>query len=47
MLTLERKEDEAVILETSDGKIKILVSMAQHGKVKLSIDAPREVKIYR
>ncbi|MDH5180867.1 MAG: carbon storage regulator [Gammaproteobacteria bacterium] len=47
MLTIERKEEETIILETSDGPITILVSKAQHGRVKLSIDAPKEVKISR
>lgn len=47
MLTLERHEEESIILETSDGQIKVLVSMARHGKAKLSIEAPKTVKIYR
>lgn len=44
MLALTRKKDEALII---DGKIKIQVLDIQDGKVKLGIEAPKEVSIHR
>ena len=44
MLALTRKKDEALII---DGKIKIQILDIQDGKVKLGIEAPREVSIHR
>ena len=44
MLILTRKVGEAIIL---DGGIEITVSDIQGNHVKLGIDAPEEVKIYR
>jgi carbon storage regulator len=39
-----RKSDESVII---DGKITIKVLAIEDGKVKLGIDAPQSIKIYR
>ncbi|MGL5677582.1 MAG: carbon storage regulator CsrA [Cellulosilyticaceae bacterium] len=44
MLALTRKKDEAIII---DGKIKIQVLDVIDGKVKLGIEAPREMSIHR
>lgn len=44
MLILTRKLDEEIIIN-SDIRLKILAS--SDGQVKIGIDAPREVKIYR
>ena len=44
MLVLARKEEESLII---DGKIEIVVLGIEDGKVKLGINAPKEVKIYR
>lgn len=44
MLILTRKIGEAIIL---DGGIEITVSDIQGNHVKIGIDAPKEVKIYR
>jgi len=44
LLVLARKEEESLII---DGKIEIVVLGIEDGKVKLGINAPKEVKIYR
>ncbi len=44
MLVVTRKSDESVII---DGKITIKVLAIEDGKVKLGIDAPQSIKIYR
>ena len=44
MLILTRKIGEVIIL---DGGIKITVSDIQGNHVKIGIDAPKEVKVYR
>ena len=44
MLILTRKVGEAIIL---DDDIKITVSDIQGNHIKLAIDAPKEVKVYR
>jgi len=44
MLVVTRKHDESVII---DGKITIKVLAIEDGKVKLGIDAPQSIKIYR
>jgi carbon storage regulator len=44
MLILTRKPNEAVII---DGDIKITVLSDRHGQVKLGIEAPDDVEIWR
>lgn len=44
MLALTRKNKESIII---DGKIEITILDIGDGKVKLGIDAPREVEIHR
>jgi carbon storage regulator len=43
-LVLARKKEESLII---DGKIEIVVLEVEDGKVKLGINAPKDVKIYR
>lgn len=51
MLTLARYEGEAIVLETSDGPIRIVVSelirWSGRRQAKLCIDAPACVKVSR
>lgn len=44
MLALTRKIDEALII---DGKIQIKILDIQGDKVKIGIEAPKEIAIYR
>ncbi|MGL4362150.1 MAG: carbon storage regulator CsrA [Cellulosilyticaceae bacterium] len=44
MLALTRKKDESIII---DGKIKIQVLDIIDGKVRIGIDAPKEMTIHR
>lgn len=44
MLILTRKKDESLII---DGNIEIRIVSLDDGKVKIGIDAPREVEIHR
>jgi carbon storage regulator len=44
MLILTRKQDESVII---DGDIKITVLSDKHGQVKLGIEAPGDVEVWR
>ncbi|MDB4584624.1 carbon storage regulator CsrA [Draconibacterium sp.] len=44
MLILTRKQNESVII---DGDIKVTVLSDKHGQVKLGIDAPENVEIWR
>ena len=44
MLILTRKQNESVII---DGDIKVTVLSDKHGQVKLGIEAPDEVEIWR
>jgi carbon storage regulator len=44
MLILTRKQSESVII---DGDIRITVPSDKHGQVKLGIDAPEDVEIWR
>ena len=41
---MARKKEESLII---DGKIEIVVLEVEDGKVKLGINAPKDVKIYR
>ena len=44
MLLLTRSSDESIII---DGGIKITVLEISGNQVKIGIDAPKEVKVYR
>lgn len=44
MLVLTRKEGEKIVI---DGHIVVTVVSSHGGKVRLGIDAPRDVKIWR
>lgn len=44
MLILTRKKDESIII---DGKIKIKIVEIEDGKVKIGIDAPKDIDIIR
>ncbi len=44
MLILTRKQNESVII---DGDIKVTVLSDKHGQVKLGIEAPEDVEIWR
>jgi len=48
MLTIERKEREAVIIQTPDGEeIRIVLHDLRNDRVKVSIDASKEYIITR
>lgn len=44
MLILSRKKDESLII---NGNIEIKIISSEDGKVKLGIEAPKNVEIYR
>ena len=47
MLVLARRLGERIKIETRDGPIWIALVSIDRGKVKIGIDAPQEMKIYR
>lgn len=47
MLTLSRREDESLVLQTSDGPVVVLINQIQSSQVRVSIDAPQCVKVLR
>ena len=44
MLILSRKKDESIII---DGNIEIKILEIDEGKVKLGIEAPKDIEIFR
>lgn len=44
MLILSRKQDESIII---DGNIEIKILEIDDGKVKIGINAPKEIEIFR
>lgn len=44
MLVLSRKKDESIII---NGNITIVVTAIQGGRVRLGIEAPRDVPVHR
>jgi len=44
MLVLTRKKDESIII---DGNIEVVVLALEDGKVRIGINAPKEIEIYR
>lgn len=47
MLCLNRRKHESIILTIGDVRIEVYVSNVRGNNVRLSFDAPREVKIMR
>jgi len=48
VLTLSRRQDESIIIQTPDGdEIRILVHDFASNSIKLSIDASRDYVIHR
>ena len=48
MLTLSRKENESIIISTSDGEVRVTIkAIKSAGQVSISIDAPDIVEILR
>ena len=47
MLTLERKEGEAILIQYEGQELRINVRQAGHGKIKLDFDGPAEFVILR
>ena len=47
MFTFERQTKETIVLKTLNGPITVNITKSITGNVKLSITAPRDVKIYR
>jgi len=45
MLVLSRKKDDVIVID--NGKIRIVVVDIQGDKVRLGIDAPREISVDR
>lgn len=44
MLVLSRKKNESIII---DGKIEIKIIESDDGKVRIGIDAPKDIEIHR
>ena len=44
MLVLSRKEDESIVI---NGNIKVVVVAIQNERVRLGIEAPQDVLVYR
>jgi len=44
MLILTRKKDESIII---DGNIEIQIISIEEGKVKIGINAPKNIEVYR
>ncbi len=48
MLVLSRKKNEAIVLQMQNGiEVRVTVADVRGDKVRLAIDAPREVRIMR
>ena len=47
MLTLERKEGEAILIQHEGQELRINVRHAGHGKIKLDFDGPTDFVILR
>jgi sRNA-binding carbon storage regulator CsrA len=46
-LTLTRREDEAIVLQTADGEIVIFVRRDGNRRLVLTVEAPESVTIVR
>lgn len=47
MLSLQRREGESILLDTPAGRIRICVTHYRARRVRVHIDAPKEVTILR
>lgn len=47
MLVLSRKENESIYIDTGVGVIKISINLIKDYNVRVGIDAPRDMSIYR
>lgn len=47
MLVLSRHIEEEIVIMTSDGQIIVKILDTQYGKVRLGIEAPKEIRIAR
>ena len=47
MLVLSRREGEAIILETSDGRITVRLTEYNGQQTRVGIEAPRSVDVVR
>lgn len=47
MLVLSRKADQSIKIGSGPNVITITVLQIDHGKIRLGIDAPKEMPIYR
>ncbi len=47
MLVLSRKKNQSIIISGSEGEIRITVVEVRGDKVRLGIEAPREVPVHR
>ena len=47
MLVLGRRAGQGVVFKTRDGNILVMIQKSQDGKVRLAIEAPKQVKVLR
>lgn len=47
MLVLTRRPDESLVFLTVDGKITIRINEVDKGQVKLTVEAPKAVRLMR
>jgi carbon storage regulator len=47
MLVLSRNQGQSIIIQTSDGEIEVFINAVNGGQVKVGIQAPDNVDIWR
>ena len=47
MLVIGRRTGESIVIVTSEGRITVMVTAAEHGRANVGIDAPANVVILR
>lgn len=47
MLVLSRRKDERIMIETTQGLITVVIVDIRGDKVRLGIEAPREIPVHR
>lgn len=47
MLVLSRKRNEVIVLETSDGPIRVVITKVGEDRVGIGIEAPKAIQILR